>query len=312
VNIRFCAIGSQNLVQLLRGVKYEYEVYVDESDLTLQNKYDVAVLDMLETSDELLLQLKLHTKLLVSLSPVYNKFPEIDILFHRTKYFATSKGEPKNIYSGFEYAIIQEHCKKISTSRYENNLQLEYFPVAISMGGGDAANLTLQCLKELKKCKVPATFWVLLGEGYKYSYDELVDEIRRDSLHEILLVKTNQSMWHILQNCLMMIIPGGVTAYEAAYAGIPTIIYEKNPNNNFLLKELSENNVSFIYDNWQNTREKLEYLYQRKKELLLMHINSKELFGNVAHKLIYEKLCYHLKTRTIKKESFIDEELKNA
>lgn len=294
ISIKFFAIGDKALKLLLSSATYPVEIVKTEQDIKLNKDYDAAVLDMLKASDRFIGHLKSSARLLISLSPVFDHFPDIDILFHRTKFFQSRQGTPKHIYAGLEYTIIQEHCQKISTGQYERKLQHKYFPVAISMGGGDAANLTLECLKELKKCEVPATFWVLLGEGYKFSYDNLVKEIKEDSAHEILLIKTNQSMWHILENCIMMIIPGGVTAYEAAFAGMPTIIYNKNAESSFLMKELHEKKVALNYKSWPAVRKKIESLYYKKKDLLLMHIHSKNLIEGKAHEKIYDRLCFHL------------------
>lgn len=294
VVIQFVLIGESNLVQLLHNVSYPVQIVNDENEINIRESYDAAILDMLATTVEFLSTLKKHTKLIASLSPVFNHFSHVDVLFHRTRYLKLKDDKPKQIYSGIEYTIIQDNCRKIGTGQYDKNLQLENFPVAISMGGGDAANLTLECLNELKKCKVPATFWVLLGEGYKFSYDELVAEIRNDSFHEILLVKTNKSMWQVLENCLLMIIPGGITAYEAAYAGIPTLVLNKTVESDFLVRELSENQVSFGFENWSQIREKVEELYHKRKELLLMHIHSKDLINGKAYEKIFQKLQEHL------------------
>lgn len=294
IEIRFFAIGDKSLEPLLKKSPYSVEIVKSEQELVFNEKCDVVFLDMLKTSDRFILKLKASSRLLVSLSPVFDHFGDIDILFHRTKFFHTQNQSPRHIYAGLEYTIIQEHCQKISTGQYERKLKYEYFPVAISMGGGDAANLTLECLKELKKCKVPATFWVLLGEGYKFSYDDLVKEIKEDSTHEILLVKTNQSMWHILENCILMIIPGGVTAYEAAYAGMPTIIYNRNAESSFLMKELNEKKVALNFKSWVSIRKKIEDLYHKKKDLMLMHIHSRDLIQGNAHEKIWEKLSIHL------------------
>lgn len=294
LKITFFAIGDQSLSSFLPLDKYKTKVVNTELNVISSEKYDACILDMLTTGDQLLQYLKEISGLLISLSPVYDQFSQIDILFHRTKYFEIENNKPKYVYSGLDYTIVQEDCKKISTAQYEKNLQHEYFPVAISMGGGDAANLTLNCLKELRKSKVPATFWVVLGEGYQFSYDDLVAEIKADNFHEILLVRTNKSMWQILENCLIMVVPGGITAYEATYAGVPTLVYNKNSSTAYLTKELTEHNVSFSFSDWEQMRIKLEELYLKKKELMLMHIHSKDIIGKKAHKLIYEKINFHL------------------
>jgi spore coat polysaccharide biosynthesis predicted glycosyltransferase SpsG len=160
------------------------------------------------------------------------------------------------------------------------------------MGGGDANNKTLELLKGLTHCNVPATFWVMLGEGYKHSLDELTDQIRKDAKHEIILAKTNSSMWHILANCVLAILPGGITSFEAVRAGLPSINFFDTPEQEYLIKEICENNAAFNFGKYstQTINEIslfIEQLYYNRKTLLKMHVDSKGLIdGNGAIRII--------------------------
>ena len=173
ISVELIVIGKNNLNKLLIGSEYKYQVLFSEEDLKISEKYDIVFLDMMEMQITTMLKIKQLTQLLVCISPVFNQMKEIDVFFNRTKYYQfLDQQTPKAIYAGLEYAFVQENCMKINAGVYEDNLNSINFPIAISMGGGDAANKTLQFLKTLKKCKVPATFWVMLGEGYQHSYND--------------------------------------------------------------------------------------------------------------------------------------------
>ena len=284
--IDFIAIGEDFAQKLFAGTKFHTSFLPEEENLHIAKLYDVVFIDMLEASNTLMEKLA-DIRCKVSLSPIFNHFGDMDILFHRTKYLSKNEVYPQLVYAGLEYTIIPNSCHRVPTHRYESALENEYFPIAISMGGGDAANKTLNCLRELKKCEVPATFWVMLGEGYTHSYDQLVEEIRDDTKHEIILVRSNKNMWQIMQNCVLCIIPGGVTAYEAVYAGIPFIAIEQEEKKHFLIRELLENQVCEISDSFSVISDKIEYLYANRNKLLVMHFNSKGLIkGNYASLII--------------------------
>jgi len=300
IDLDFVLIGDKSFDKLFLSLPFKPQIIHDENELEVKDKYDVVFLDMMEISDESFAKMRGMAKVIVSLSPIFNRLKDVDILFNRTKYLPNENDLPKEVYASLEYAIIQNNCKKIGAGTFEDNLKLTTFPIAISMGGGDAANRTLKLLKTLKKCKVPATFWVLLGEGYKYSYDDLINEIKTDTLHEIILVNTNSSMWHILKNCIFFILPGGITSYESVYAGLPSINFLEQEDNYFLIKELVENETCFYgglfnEENMIKLNEKLLQLYENRDELMRMHIKSKNLISEGSFLKIYDVLCDKLK-----------------
>lgn len=299
-DLDFVLIGDKSFDKLLLALPFEPKIIQKENQLDIKTDYDVIFFDMMDISDEIFSRLKEKAKITVSLSPIFNKLKEVDILFNRTKYLPNEKDLPKEVFSGLDYSIIQSNCKKIGAGTFEENLKLSAFPIAISMGGGDAANRTLELLKKLKNCKVPATFWVLLGEGYKYSYDDLINEIKTDTFHEIILVNTNSSMWHILRNCVFFILPGGITSYESVYAGLPSINFLEQENNYFLIRELVENETCyygglFCDENLLKLNEKIEQLYKDRSELMKMHIKSKNLIAEHSFIKIHDVLLSRLK-----------------
>ncbi len=294
--VNFYLIGDKSLLKLIKNSNIQ--VYCVENEveiIPLLKPSSISIIDMLEMEVNTLTIIKNSTSRTVILSPIFNHFEMIDFYFGRTKYlnFEPSNYPNLKIYAGFEYAIIQKNCTPISSGVYEENLKNINFPIAISMGGGDAHNKTLEVLKALKKCKVNATFWVMVGEGYKHSFDDLIDEIRNDTSHEIILAKTNSSMWNILKNCVLGILPGGVTSFEAVYAGLPTINFFERESQQFLLQELVEHQVTLNFGLYSTeTLEKvssaIEKLYLSKKDLLQMHINTKFLIDGEGANRVFE------------------------
>jgi spore coat polysaccharide biosynthesis predicted glycosyltransferase SpsG len=135
---------------------------------------------------------------------------------------------------------VRSECRRIDTGTFARQLDEQVLSLAISMGGSDAPNRTLDVLRALRGLSAPATLWVLLGEGYAHSYNLLVDAVGMDSRHEIILAKTNRSMWRILENCSLAILAGGVTTYEAAYAGLPSLNVLDREDDKALVRELIE------------------------------------------------------------------------
>lgn len=296
-SVNYYLIGDSKLSKLLNNPKVNVYCKPLETDIKSIEDCDVVVLDMLDLSEEILQIIKQKTRKIALLSPIFNHMDLMDYYFGRTKYL---NFDPENypnlkVYAGLEYAIIQKNCKQISSGIFEENLKTDNLPIAISMGGGDAFNKTLDVLKVLKQCKVKATFWVMIGEGYKHSFDELIDEIRNDTSHEIILAKTNNSMWNILKNCVLCILPGGITSFEAVYAGLPTINFFDQESQQFLLQEIVEHNAAYDFGIYsestlQSISNFIENIQNSKKELLQMHVNTKFLIDGQGSKRIFSIL----------------------
>lgn len=239
----------------------------------------VCVFDTVSCSDAFFFSLKSAIPHLVSISPVFTHMAEIDVLFTRNA--DTPPIGNVSIFKGFEYAIFNENCFPISDEVYQSNLNKPFLTVGIAMGGGDAPNKTLTVLKQISKLSVPCSFWVLLGEGYKHSYQNLVDCIAKDSDHEIILAKTNRSIWGIFSNCALAILAGGLTTIEAIYAGLPTLnIFEKEEHlkatgARIFDKQMAINIGLFNESSISQLKQTIEYLNDNRSFLSIMRERTK-------------------------------------
>lgn len=293
VTVDFLVI-EQSFERLFVGDRINYSFSLDEASAPLAGRYDFIFLDMLSVGDTFFKQLR-SMGTLVLLSPVFNRMADVDIFFNRTSYHpALAELASAKKFLGAEYSIISDECVKIPEDRYRENISVSTLPIAISMGGGDAKNKTLDLLKVLKNCKTPVSFWVLLGEGYSHSYDELVKEVTKDTRHEIILVRTNRHMWHVMQNCALGIFPGGITVYEAAFVGLPSLIVVEDDAQHYLVRELEQKGVCLsVHTSGAEYEKKLvqviDGLFEDRSKLLAMHRSSTCIDGK-GRERIFEVL----------------------
>lgn len=243
-DVRVIAIGGAPARMLLGGSGIDHAVVANEQNALADAGRlgaDVVVFDMLSLEESVFRSLSQGVRS-VSLSPIFDRLQQVDVVFHRTAIpdasWSLTSGTPE-FRMGLQYAVIGRHCERTPTPEYERIVRRDNLSVAVSMGGADAANKTLDVIRALGAYDRKLLLWVMLGEGYGHSYQELVD-CAREAKHEIILAKTNESMWHILGTCAVAVLAGGTTTYEAAYAGLPSLNVLERGDRRFLLQELAE------------------------------------------------------------------------
>lgn len=262
---------------------------------------DIVLFDLTGIDTEIIRVIRRFSSLVASLSPVFNNAEQLDILFTRSSRF---KALPETkIYGSLQYSIFNEHVSVIDDIVYERNLSNSQLPVAISMGGADAVNKTLTVLKALVRLKPSFSFWVLLGEGYEHSLDELVKVTKSNPIHEVVLAKTSRSMWNVMSNCSVGIFPGGLTTIEAVYAGLPSInLFESKGHLDATGKELFElgaciNGGFFSDGSLSQLVSSLTELHLDRSQLMEIRRRTKGLVDLHGCERVLEKLEYHFKQK---------------
>lgn len=183
--------------------------------------------------------------LTVSLSPEFSQMARVDHLFHRTSNehpaWASQPAFP-SVHKGLHYTVVPSWLKRIRTEHYREHLEEQRLAIAISMGGTDAPNVTLGLLRLFGQSPLDVVIWVALGDAYRHSYSELLD-CAAANRREIILLKSNESMWRVLRSASLVICAGGLTTYEAAYIGMPTINLIRRHEWTYLFDELTARGV---------------------------------------------------------------------
>lgn len=276
---------------------------------------DVLLFDLVSILGKVFLSAAKSPLLVASLSPIFEYAQHVDILFTRSSKVKPIPGV--RIVGGLEYSIFSENCLVIGDIVYQHNLSLPNLPIAVCMGGADAPNKTLEVLRALKDFEGDNTIWVLLGEGYAHSYNSLVECMRGSNRHEIILAKTNRSTWHIMSNCAVAILAGGLTTIEAVYAGLPSInLFECKEHIDAMVTELFDLGVCltgglFSEKSLKVTTEILRSLLYDRERLWEMHKHCHGLIDTHGSERVLRELERQLET---KRHSFFlsREELKTA
>lgn len=279
-SIKFVVIGDEAPENLLANEDFSHAITSSEANALKHFdsfQPDLTIFDLTHVCDETFSPIKSACRT-ISLSPIFSHLNAVDVVFHRSKERGVdwpTSGERPVIFAGLDYSVISDHCRRITTPEFDRNINDEVLSVAISMGGTDAPNKTLAILKRIREINEKVLFWAILGEGYSHSYEELVHAIR-GSKHEIILAKTNESMWRILNTCSLVLLAGGTTTYEAAYAGIPSINMIETAEQFFLIKELvSEGVCTFAGYSFEESLRNIKGLISRfsrnRHELRTMH-----------------------------------------
>lgn len=203
---------------------------------------EIMICDMVTIQPEVFDALR-HTDLpMVSISPVFDQMDRIDLL--------VSRSAPEGLHPvvqqavGIEYTIFNDACTPVSDPVYEAGLTSDPLAVAISMGGGDSQNKTLSVLRAIAGVRSPLLVWALVGHGYGHSQQDLIDVVRADPRHEIVVARTNRSMWRILGNVSLIVLTGGLSSSEAVFAGLPSISMVDGPRQRRLLAPLFDRGAS--------------------------------------------------------------------
>jgi spore coat polysaccharide biosynthesis predicted glycosyltransferase SpsG len=283
--VRMVVVGDGYVECLLAGRDLHYEVHADEREILAaceRFQPQVVVLDMLSIPPVVLAALR-QRAMLVSLSPVFSGLSAMDMVFHRTVHLGADwhfdDAVPPELRCGLEYAVVRENCVRIPEEIYCRTLEQDPLSIVISMGGTDAGNKTLQALEAIAQVRSRLLIWALLGEGYAHSYQPLVECVQQNQRHEIILAKTSDSMWRVMQSCALAVLAGGTITYEAAYAGLPSINVFEDASHLYLVRELVERGIGIsagypLPDAFDVAAANIAHLDRSRGELLAMHKSS--------------------------------------
>jgi spore coat polysaccharide biosynthesis predicted glycosyltransferase SpsG len=240
----------------------------------------------------------------VSLSPVFSEMSRVDYLFHRTQCVDPmwkEFGAFPEIHKGLQFAILPSWLKRVSSRHYREQLREDRLAVAISMGGTDAPNRTLALMKLLGASPVRLVLYVALGDAYTHSYEELL-ACASASQQEVILLKSNESMWRVLRNVSLVVCAGGLTTYEAAFIGLPAINLLQHARWAYLFEELAGKGACRTLPPSETSLEEacvmICDLVNRREQLMEMHQAAQGLVPSGGARRIADELIRLARKRT--------------
>jgi spore coat polysaccharide biosynthesis predicted glycosyltransferase SpsG len=232
----------------------------------------------------------------VSISPVFSQMCHVQHLFHRTinedPAWSKEPSFPK-IHKGLKYAVLPGWLRRVSSRHYREQLQEDRLAVAISMGGADAPNRTLALLKLFNECPARLVLFVALGDGYTHSYADLLASAASNR-QEIILLKSNESMWRVLRSVSLVVCAGGLTTYEAAFIGLPAINILQRAEWSYLFDELTQQDacrtIPPVAGSLETAVQMVCELEQHRERLAQMNLATRRLVPSGGAARIARKL----------------------
>ncbi len=128
-------------------------------------------------------------------------------------------------YVGWEWVLLRP---EFAQARREKMLELprpENSPprILVTMGGSDPAGLTLMALEALDMLQEGFSVCVALGSGFMH--DQLLNEWLATAQRIYTINRNVANMAELMSEADLAIASFGVTAYELAVVGVPTIYY---------------------------------------------------------------------------------------
>lgn len=188
---------------------------------------DIAVLDVLDTSEEYTRELKERTRFLVYFENLGPGTRLADVVVND---LYTDLYPKDNHWYGLEHAILAPTFEGIPPRQPVDG---PVSHILVTFGGTDPNDLTRKCLEALGQLHFEEEVTVVLGRGYTHEEPRLSDfdldgSVKRDV----------ENMAMLMRDCDLAVTSGGRTVTELMSVGVPTLVCCQN------LRELRHTHAS--------------------------------------------------------------------
>jgi spore coat polysaccharide biosynthesis predicted glycosyltransferase SpsG len=143
--------------------------------------------------------------------------------------------------------------------------------VLISIGGGKSTNIVLKVLDSMKYVKKDLELKVVVGPSSESKDAKTVERrMERNEIKGVVKHGTNK-MAKLMSWCDLAVIGDGITKYEAAVTGTPSIVLSRPRSSSALNKEFEKLGSTLFLGNWINVSS------QKIGESIRKVLNSKKV-----------------------------------
>lgn len=129
-----------------------------------------------------------------------------------------------HLYVGWEWVLLRSQFEKtyekLKDIQYEDSLNLPR--IFVSMGGGDPYGISIKALRALDQINAQIIIELVIGPAF-FHIDEL-DQWVKSTKHKHVIHKSATNMAKIMMHMDLAIVTFGMTAYELAVMGVPSIL----------------------------------------------------------------------------------------
>lgn len=190
------------------------------------------------------------------------------------KKFTFQKRKNVKYFIGEKFTILPPKYKKIKIKF----LNKKIMTLMISCGGSDRYQNTIKILKFLEKLEIKLKINVVIGPFFSKNLVSKIKNFKKISNNKITIFIKHKSLIKIISNSQVAIISSGLTKYETASVGLPSIVFCENKKQFILNQSYKKKNIALnigMINNLNKYKKKITNLILSPKKLKKFHIASK-------------------------------------
>lgn len=209
-------LGADFLIDhpyLVETIRAEEEFFDRLAELTP----DIVVMDILDTDEVYVRQIRQYVKIIVSLEDLGTGAQAVDVVIND---LYTDLYPQQNHWYGIEYAILNPQFETIKPKK---DLSQSVENILIVFGGTDPQNLTVKALSALSTINYRGNVTLVLGPGYAHP---TIDLSAFGLNGNVMQSVTNMAM--VMREADMAITSAGRTVTELMTLGVPMLVMCQN------------------------------------------------------------------------------------
>lgn len=176
---------------------------------------------------------------------------------------------------GEKFIILPPSYKNIKIK----NLNTKIKHLMISCGGSDYNQNSLKILKFLEKINIILKINVVVGPFFSKELKVKIYNFKKNSNNKIYIYSNQKNLKKVISNSQICIISSGLTKYETASTGLPSIVFSENKKQKLLNKSYEKKNFSLnigMINNLNKYKDKIIKLMTNFVKLKNFYIKSKK------------------------------------
>jgi UDP-2,4-diacetamido-2,4,6-trideoxy-beta-L-altropyranose hydrolase len=182
----------------------------------------------------------------------------------------------KNVqyFIGEKFTILPSCYKNIKIKLLNKKIK----NLMISCGGSDQNHNTIKILKFLEKLEIRLNINVAIGPFFSKNLVLKIKNFKKISFNKINIFRKHKNLSKIISNSQIAFISSGLTKYETASVGLPSIVFCENKKQFILNQGYKKKNIALnigMINNLNKHKKNIVKLIHSLKELKKLHVVSK-------------------------------------
>ncbi len=186
---------------------------------------DVVIVDILESSPELMAYMARISSALISLDDIGEGRIYADVLVNVIHHPKRPEGATYQEVNDLNYVVLRPEFELVC--RADKQIPERGTKLLVSQGGSDTFGGVVELAKALQVLPECVDIHLVLGSAFRH--EETLSEVIRQSKRRFVLERDVQDMAGLMQKMDLAITGGGKTLFELAAVGVPIVAVTEEP-----------------------------------------------------------------------------------